>query len=419
MRILLINNNPVVSRLTALSARKEDIEIDEIQEVTELNNDNYDIVFVDGDSWSKDVKDVITDNIKVEKAVLFYSEGDEDEKESFDLTILKPFLPSEVSAVIRSVEEIQNTKEENEEVTKEEDTHFNALANNNVENREELFDLEPKEEKAVAELTETPSIETPKEEILFDSLEVEESPLSLEETKEENFEEKLDEAFPLKINTLDDDLFEEEKVELLDKKDTKNEEELFDLDLNVDDKELALDDELFSKEKETSSEKDSVLDFDLEEDEFKLDDEVAEKLVNSSDETKILDKSEIDNIKDILNEDTSSEMSLEDLMPVLPLAAVAAAVTTSKGSDNEDEAKSISTLKEESLPEVKVEALKSEDEEKTEEAKVEEETVETNSINAEANVLFDTIKSLPVEQLRELLAGAKIDISIRFPKATK
>jgi len=104
MKILLINNNPVVSRLTALSARKEDIKIDEIQEVTELNSANYDIVFVDADSLTKDVRDVISENLKTQKSVLFYADGDEEEKDSFDISILKPFLPSEVSAVIRSVE---------------------------------------------------------------------------------------------------------------------------------------------------------------------------------------------------------------------------------------------------------------------------------------------------------------------------
>jgi hypothetical protein len=406
MKILLINNNPVVSRLTALSARKEDIEIDEIQEVTELNNDNYDIVFVDGDSWSKDVKDVITENMKVEKAVLFYSEGDEDEKESFDLTILKPFLPSEVSAVIRAVEELQDSKDETLTVK---ENNFDILADAEESKREELFDLDEKEEeKIVAEIKEDST-----EEILFGSLEEEKSSLALDDMpKEESFDKKLDEAFPLKINSLEDELFEDEKENLLD---MKKEEELFDLDLDVNDQHLSLEDELFSKEKEVPA--DSVLDFDLEEDEIKLDDE-NETLAESEEETKILDKSEIDNIKEILNENSSDEMSLEDLMPIAPLAAVAAVVSTTKGSDeNIDEVLKASTEEEETSSETKEAKIedKIDVDDKAEESR--DEKVETNTTGVEANVLFETLKTLPIENLRELLAGAKIDISIRFPKA--
>ncbi len=45
MKILLINTNPVVSRLTALSARKEGVELDEVRDVSEIDNiDIYDII---------------------------------------------------------------------------------------------------------------------------------------------------------------------------------------------------------------------------------------------------------------------------------------------------------------------------------------------------------------------------------------
>ena len=34
MKILLVNSNPVVSRLTALSARKESVKLDEIKDIS-------------------------------------------------------------------------------------------------------------------------------------------------------------------------------------------------------------------------------------------------------------------------------------------------------------------------------------------------------------------------------------------------
>ncbi|CAA6826065.1 MAG: Highly acidic protein [uncultured Sulfurovum sp.] len=374
MKILLINNNPVVSRLTALSARKEDVEIDEIQEVTELSSDTYDIVFVDADSWSKDVRDVISDNIKTQKSVLFYSDGDEDEKASFDLSILKPFLPSEVSAVIRSIDEEQAVPVTNENS----ENHFNVLDETKVSERDELFDLDALEEK--------------KEEV--------------SETVSASFDEKLEEAFPLKINNLDDDLFDlEPKVELEEKETPKTEapkealeepkemsNELFDLDLS--DELPSLDDDLFGDNKK--EEKTEVLEeLSLTEELVTLEDEVKDdsllaleidddkveeisELEIEEKEPQVLDKVEIDTIKGILTEDIDSDMKLDDLMTP-PL--------------------SVGT----SLDVV-------EDKEETK--------VETVS-NIDSGVLAQTLSAMPVEALRELLAGAKVNIKIKFPKSKK
>ena len=379
MKILLINNNPVVSRLTALSARKEDIEIDEIQEVTELSSDTYDIVFIDAESWSKDVRDVILDNIKTQKSVLFYADGDEEEKASFDLSILKPFLPSEVSAVIRSVEE-QEAKVENSS-NKEE--HFNILDEAKEDNsRDDLFTLD-----GLDELTEK------KESLDF----------SLDETpkvKDENvsFDDKLEEAFPLKINSLEDDLFEDDLS--LEKPDKKTNDELF--DLNLSDEIPSLEDELFSeaKKEKVLDKKEETLDLmdglELEEDNGKLALEIDElkleelettdvKTPEIKKETQILDELEIENIKDILTEDSTDDMSLEDLMP--PMAVM---------------------------------PLLEKQEEKEEVEKKEKKKEEiNNNVNVDSNVLAQTLTAMPVENLRELLAGATVKIKIKFPKSKK
>jgi len=366
MKILLINNNPVVSRLTALSARKEEIDIDEIQEVTELSSDSYDIVFVDSDSLTKDVQDVIKENIKAKKTVLFYTEGDEEEKEDFDITILKPFLPSEVSAVIRTVEE--ESKTTNKEL--EEEPHFDVLAESKEPTEEELFALTDSEKESVVVKEDSKSEE--KIEKLSLDLE-EEKGLSL---KEESFDAKLEEAFPLKVNKLDEELFEEKE----EKKDSSSSDELFELDLEEEIKspslsEDELDKELFSEEKDEKKENkpdDEVLDFDLDSDELKIEDiEPA---------TKILDESEIKNIKGLLNEEIDENLSLEDLMTPVPVA------------------------------EVEKKAEKRESEEREKESKKEEVT------DVGADVLLETVRSLPVESLRELLAGARININIKFPK---
>ena len=366
MKILLINNNPVVSRLTALSARKEDVEIDEIQEVTELNADKYDIVFIDADAWSKDVQDVISENIKSKKSVLFYTEEDEEEREYFDISILKPFLPSEVSAVIRSVEE------------------------ENPVGSEELFDLDVADDNKISfddKLEEAfPASKTTLDDDLFDAnpkIEFDlEDNLFVDDTKKKDKEEtskeetnkeiKLDDdLFDLDLSDIDDSLKEDNKI-----KDEKLEDEKADLaKVNLMD-EISLDDDLLemdSNVKETLLDSESVLEVDSKPEETKV----------VKTETKILDKSEIENIKGILEDDGSSEdMTLDDLMPVIP----------------------------------KVEAKKElKKESKKEKSKVSKE--EDDELEVESNVLVDSLASMPVESLRELLAGTKINIQIKFPKS--
>lgn len=401
MKILLINNNPVVSRLTALSARKEDIEIDEIQEVTELGSNSYDIVFVDADSWSKDVRDVISENINMKKSVLFYSDGDEDERDSFDITILKPFLPSEVSAVIRSVEDLSETSK-----TTETEENFDILNENKKSLEDDLFDLDALDDKK-EKVAEVPN----------------DAPITLE-SNDIAVDDKLVEAPPSSTNALDDDLLkdEDDKVELtlsgdLITEETKKEEksqsdkkddELFDLDL--DDEIHSLEDDLFkddNKELEKKSEekadkleakeevqKDSATN---ELDDFVMDDLVLEPIEATKEkssntqtdapleldtleespqekhETKILDEVEIAKIKGILTEDTSDEVSLDTVMslPGKPLL--------------EEENKEL----------------------------------KKGDVTVDSDALAKTLTSMPVEALRELLAGAKVNIKIKFPDSRK
>jgi len=367
MKILLINNNPVVSRLTALSARKENIEIDEVQEVTELKSNAYDIVFVDDDSWSKDVEDIVKEHIETKKTVLFYAEGDNEHKDAFDIAILKPFLPSEVSTVIRSLDEIE-----------EDENNFDILAESKELERDELFDFNESASEKVSLVSEA------KKDVTIDS------------------NEKLEDDFPLNSVELEDDLFVD-KVE--DKKETvenkvseiKENEALFDLDLNDDN--LSLEDDLFSKEEPALEMTDDKSDKEdkLEEEistlvEKKSEKELENSLVLENDatvstETKILDKGEIDNIKGLLSEDVdTNELTLDDLMSPAPL--------------------------------ISIDSTETKDEKVTTKVETSSETkAEQGAMNMESNVLMETIASLPVEKLRELLAGASVNISIQFPKA--
>jgi len=393
MRILLINNNPVVSRLTALSARKEEIEIDEIQEVTELSSDNYDIVFVDADSLSKDVYDIISEHIKVQKKVLFYAQDDKEEKELFDTTILKPFLPSEVSAVIRSVEENDVLLSEKSEV--KEDANYNVLAD--TEKREKLFSLdEDSSDTSIA-----------KEKEIKDEL----------STEEDSFDKQLEKSFPLKNIELEEDILDESTINKAKDISLKNKDDLFELDLN-DDK-LSLDEDLFAKEsildskindeKELNEKKQMEHEVSLDDELLDLDFDKSDKVNFSSEKidllsddivneepqkeekasisntenkevTKILDASEIANIKDILEEDTHDTMDLSELTAI-----------------------PVPTMLDLESTEEKVETKEKSNKDK-----------ETSVLNSD--VSLETLANLPVESLRKLLAGARVNITIKFPK---
>jgi len=390
MKILLINSNPVVSRLTALSARKEEIHIDEVQEINELSNNKYDIVFVDSDSWSNELDTAISKKIKTQKRVLFYAQDDTNNKELFDISILKPFLPSEVSAVIRSVEEYTLSENDTKEdiIELEEEDIFNTLetsANKKEEKKEDFLislddniNLDEKlptafdelgKDNTMLELTKKDKKED-KEEDLFADL----------KDNNKDFDKQLEEAFPLKK---EEDLFDldfssnslEKEFEALDKKSIKVEkDELFDFDFDNN----AMDLNLNTLNDDKINIDSKVNTIDKEEKNIEMPNKKVEKIEEKL-ETKILDSSEVLNIKDILENDDSPTLELEELMTPT------------------------------------VETVKISDENKKKDKTIKIEHIDESS-SLEADTLIDTINSLPIDKLKGLLAGSTIKITIKFPK---
>jgi hypothetical protein len=418
MKILLINSNPVVSRLTALSARKEEIQIDEVQEINEVSNRKYDIVFVDADSWSKELDSAISKDIQTQKRVLFYAQDDKNNKELFDISILKPFLPSEVSAVIRSVEEYAlSTKDTSESLVElEEESIFHELETEN--SKDEKKKEEKKEEKNEdfllsldddvlvdeKELTTVDKTENEnlKKETTLDVKEMDKEEDLFAELKENSndFNQQLEEAFPSKkdeelfdLDFTDDDLAKESDMNKEKKSDiTIEKEELFDfdldsnngLDLNLD--ELGVDTVAVENKPKSSPEIKEIQEIDVKSEEKII--EMPTKEVNKTEEkvekvekveTKILDQSEVLNIKDILENDEDSSLELDELMTPA------------------------------------VQMIRTSDETKKKEKKKKIKKVDDSS-TLQADAVIDTLAALPVDTLKGLLAGATIKVSIKFPK---
>ncbi len=113
MNIILINDNPVVSRMLALCTRGEHIVLDEVKRVEDMEDVRYDILFVDDASYVDHLDALLDDGSIRKKVFISYAE---EEVKGFDKTIKKPFLPSQIMKVIESVdmsEIIEDNEEEN------------------------------------------------------------------------------------------------------------------------------------------------------------------------------------------------------------------------------------------------------------------------------------------------------------------
>jgi len=101
MKILLINANPVVSRLLALCTREAHLLLDEVTDVNEVKNVVYDLIFVDDGSYMEDIDTFLEEEDIRKKIFISYNK---DTVKGFDETIKKPFLPSQIIKVIESID---------------------------------------------------------------------------------------------------------------------------------------------------------------------------------------------------------------------------------------------------------------------------------------------------------------------------
>jgi hypothetical protein len=369
MKILLINSNPVVSRLTALSARKESVALDEIKDISELKNGDYHIVFVDAESFTKEISNFLK-NSNITKRVCFYTQDDKNRDNIFNFEILKPFLPSEVSAILRDTK-IEMEQEENLDIDidnskqKEEYLNLSELISTKKD------DLEPINliEKSVIEDTD----EKETEEKLLHELSIAKE--QIDEIKKENLDLELETESPIERK---EEPKLEEKIELnkeiekpIIKEEKITDNELFELDNSdtIEDN----DNELFTKKIDKTE--DELLNFDLE----------SKNEIDFDTNTKILDKDEISNIKNLLNNETSDDLSFDDMI----ITTTTTPVTSTE-------------------PTIETKKKKKKKEKKIKETQREEGKVAVD-------VITDTIKAMPVEELRALLRGTKINITIEFP----
>jgi hypothetical protein len=174
MKSLLINTNPVVSSLFELCAREESVLLTEVASMAVIEEKDYDILFVDDDAYSSEVRDLLEDE-RILKTVLLHTGNTN--ITGFDVLVEKPFLPSQIIKIIQDAKSTQYTKLETAIILDEEDEVMEeVLDSSELEKIKVLLEmddvLEVEEVTLSSEEYEKRKIEVIKEQLISEGLEI-------------------------------------------------------------------------------------------------------------------------------------------------------------------------------------------------------------------------------------------------------
>jgi uncharacterized membrane protein len=102
MNILLLNDNPVVTKLVTLSAQKTGSEIFIASNIDEIQGDSYDLIIVDEALYSLDLMDELKSKITYKHSLYMLSRGAQS-VDGFDYEVKKPFLPTDLVELLSSI----------------------------------------------------------------------------------------------------------------------------------------------------------------------------------------------------------------------------------------------------------------------------------------------------------------------------
>ena len=330
MRLLLLNNNPAVSRLIKLSVDKVGYAMDEFDDYGLVPLTNYDVIMVDNELYDEAELEALSEQVHCEYFIYICQRGSE-KPALMNVSLEKPFLPTDFLTLLEKVK--------------------NVIDSFKVE--------EPKEE-----------------------------PLSLKDNNDDLIQAfDIDEIDTFGIEDENElDLLEEKEDDIEDENETKLAfEDIEDEEIKEDALHVTLD--LEEEEDELNSKlSDSLADFAFEKDEEVLEEEEKEEEnqeVDSFEEisSSILDKDDINEVKQLLNENNDEDEKEEDFNFSFHEAT--------EGLIDEDDNKDFSFDKDLVAEEMKIE------EDDTEE--------ELTLSSLEDNEVEDTIEELPSETQEEII----------------
>ena len=287
MKILLLNKNPIISKLVKLSAEKIGYDFEEQEDYKD--GLSADVIIIDSDVKA-DLKTLSENSSKL----IYLSPKNQDNNENFYISIHKPFLPTDLIKLIQDSDEtviLTEDKTEDEAKDNGADISQNVANDESAELDVRSLDFDDiKDEQNTADENSSDNVALVEEE-------------SSSESEEKNQNTQNDEAFELDVSSLNFDDVKDEKQAT---------DEGQDENFNESDLDAAL--------KMSAGEKNEKIDTqDLSEDEidtnFALQDKQEdEKYIfgsNEVDETKS-DENLNENLQDGLKDNYSDEMALAD-----------------------------------------------------------------------------------------------------------
>ncbi len=198
MHILLVNTNPIVSRLIAWNTRGDDsIHIDEIDGKEGTPRDAYDILFIDEKCCDDKALSKHLRKVEAKEKILFSSQK-ENMIEGIDRVIRKPFLPSDITSILQSILEL--------ELPEKKETPLKTDENIEIF---ESPDIVENSENKTGSILDDQEIETIKQLLLDEGLEIEQNNESSVESGADEVKQKVTEKEKSKVK------FEENLLESL------------------------------------------------------------------------------------------------------------------------------------------------------------------------------------------------------------
>ncbi len=242
MKILLLNDNPVVNKLVTLSAQKTSDELDVATSLEEIEGSEYDLLVVDDTLYSPETMEELETKVNYSKSLYICSRNAE-LVESFNSTLKKPFLPTDLVELFallgREVNTIDLTSEdepnEQENEITELDTQELPDDENDIDLDEELSlddtnldELDSLDEELSLDDTNLDELDSLDEELSLDDTNLDEldsldEELSLDDTNLDELD-SLDEELSLDDINLDET---EDTSSVLDEDDLQEVQELF------------------------------------------------------------------------------------------------------------------------------------------------------------------------------------------------
>ena len=413
--LLLINENPAVSRLIKLSCEKYGYELEEISDIESLLSDSYDYVFIDSDLYSDELLEALKSKAEYKKIGYIATKGSE-RPEGMDFILEKPFLPTDFVDIVNALK-----SKDDEQATKKEEVDMD-LAESSEESFDDLGDLEDLSEED--DMLEELDIEKDKD---FDDLEIDlknnEETGSIDDLDIDlKSDEEIDSADELDISLLEDDT----KDETDDEKDEMDIEIPDDLGGDLTDlQDLGSIGDIESIEDITQTQESQSL----------------EDLQTQEQIPTILDKEEVEEVKELLEEEGTDELlegeeKLEMADEDFESFDIEEEAEEIEPQESENDIKvendEFASLTEEALAEAlgeeKVMDMPQEADQKEateEDFKEIEETYETKEPQSLSQISEKEIKGsvisglLNVDVLKEVLDGMEMQITIKFKNKKK